>query len=472
MVGAAQPVRTMGDRMPVTEVSVVTEDLPESQVGLTIEVPPDRVDQAYDRVLNRLSQRVKIGGFRPGKAPRPLVEARVGPAALRDEVIDFLVPPLVDDALRERGIEAIARPTVEVQELERGRTARVVARVSVWPRVTLPDLDSLRVEKPETTVDDEMVERRLRELREQLAEVEPVEREVREGDVVVGDLKVLVDGEEVPEEARQAVELEVTDGSLVPELRAVLPGKNVGETATATVLQPEDHSNERLRGKQAEVRVTVQGVKEKRVPELTDEVAQQVSNGQQSTAEELRRAAREDLEASARRLDDLANERKVVQAVVEGSQVDVPAALVRRELDREVEDLEHQLGHQGLKLDRYFQYLGKTEEQYRAEREGEARGRITADLVLDEVGKQLAISPTEEEVSDYLRSQAERDPQVKDQLDRLLGNPTARQYFGNRLTRLRTLEALVARASGGAEAGAPAPTAAADADTDPDKEAR
>src|SRR5438309_9427294 len=380
--------------MSATEVSVVTENLPESQVGLTIEVPPERVDEAFERVLNRLSQRMKIGGFRPGKAPRPLVEARVGPVALREEVIDFLVPPLVSEALRERSIEAIDRPRVEVQELERGRPARLVAKVSVWPQVELMDLDGLRVERPATAVDDEMVESRLTALREQLAEVEPVEREVRDGDVVVGDLKVSVDGEEVPEEARQAMELELKEGVLVPELRAALLGKKQGDVTTAVAAMPEDHSNELLRGKHAELQVSIHGVKEKRVPELTDEVARQLSGGERQTVEELRQAVRDDLEANARRLDDLGYERKVVQAVVDGSTIEVPQALVQRELDREMDDLEHRLGHQGLRLDRYLQYLDKSTDDYRAEREPQARERIRADLVLDEVSKQLGIGPT------------------------------------------------------------------------------
>src|SRR6266700_5592990 len=131
--------------MTAADVSVVTETLPGSQVGLTIEVPPDQVDRAYDRALNRLAQRVKIGGFRPGKAPRPLLEARLGPAAIRDEVVDSLVPGLVNQALRDHQIDAIDRPRVEVQELERGRPGRFTARGSVMPEVTLPDLSALSV---------------------------------------------------------------------------------------------------------------------------------------------------------------------------------------------------------------------------------------------------------------------------------------------------------------------------------------
>src|SRR5215472_14380497 len=208
--------------MTAADVSVVTEALPGSQVGLTIEVPPEQVDLAYDRALNRLAQRVRIEGFRPGKAPRPLIEARLGPAAIRDEV-DSLLPGLVNRALQDNKIEAIDRPRVEVQELERGRPGRFTARVSVMPDVVLPDLGALHVERNSTAVDDEMVERRLRELRERLAEVEPVEREVRAGDVIVADLRVLVDGTEVQSEGRKATEVEVVEEKVIPELLAVLP---------------------------------------------------------------------------------------------------------------------------------------------------------------------------------------------------------------------------------------------------------
>src|SRR5215467_4543472 len=140
--------------MTAPDVSVVTETLPGSQVGLTIEVPSDQVDRAYERVLNRLAQRVRIEGFRPGKAPRPLIEARLGPAAIRDEVVDSLLPGLVNRALQDNKIEAIDRPRVEVQELERGRPGRFTARVSVMPDVTLPDLAALQVERTTTAVDD------------------------------------------------------------------------------------------------------------------------------------------------------------------------------------------------------------------------------------------------------------------------------------------------------------------------------
>jgi trigger factor len=430
------------------DVSVVTETLPGSQVGLTIEVPEAQVDGAYDRVLQRLSQRVRIEGFRPGKAPRALVEARLGASAIREEVIDALVPQAVDKALRDREIEAIDRPRVEIQELERGRPARFTAKVSVWPEVTLPDLDALQVEKASTEVTDEMVDQRLLELRERLAEIEPVEREAQLADVVVGDLRVLVEGNEVASESRTASEIELREGVVIPELLAALPGHKTGDVAVAEITMPEDHPDPELRGKPGQLEVTVQGVKQKTVPELTDEVAEQLSGGEQKTAALLREATREDLVQQAHRLDELAFEQAAVKSVVEAAQVEVPESLVDREVDRELEDLERRLGRRGLLLDRYLEYLSKTPEEYRAELRGDAEARVRTDVVLEQTGKQLDINPSDDEVTEYMRGEAEKDPELKGQLDRLTDSPEARDYFRHRLARLKVLEALVARLDG------------------------
>jgi trigger factor len=139
-------------------LSVVTERLPKSQVGMTIEVPAEVVNATYDRVLNRLASRAKIEGFRPGKAPRALVEARIGPAVLREEVVETMVPEVVRQALDEKSIDPIDNPDVEVLELERGRPARLKATISVMPEVTLADVTKLKVEPPDHTheVTDEM----------------------------------------------------------------------------------------------------------------------------------------------------------------------------------------------------------------------------------------------------------------------------------------------------------------------------
>ena len=430
------------------EISVEAENLPGSQVELKIDVPQATVDAAFERVVNRLSQRVKIEGFRPGKAPKALVEARIGPDALREEVIDALVPQVVSEALGQKQIEAIDRPRVDVVELERGKPAKLTAKVSVMPEITLPDLDSVHVERKATEVTNEMVEERLRELQDQLAEVEPVEREVRLGDVIVADMDVLVDGEEVPGEARRAMEADVREGVLIPELLAVLPGKKTGDVAEADVKLAEDHVDPELRGKDAHLRMTVQGVKEKRVPDLTDELASRLSNGEHSSVLSLRGAVRADLEEQARRMDELSYEQEVLKTVVDGSQVEVPTALVDHEVAHQLESMQERLQSQGLRLDRYFQYLGQTPEQWLAQARPDAESRLKVDMVLEEIGRQEGIEPSEEDVLAHMQQEASRDKELGERFTELATSRAARDYFKHRLTRLRILERLVQRASG------------------------
>lgn len=434
--------------MTPTDVSVLTETLPGSRVGLTIEVPTTQVDAAYERVVDRLSRRVKVQGFRPGKAPRALVEARIGPETMREEVAEALVNQVLPKALEDNDIDSIDRPQVEIEELDRGRPGRFKASVSVMPKVTLPDLDSLTIEQEHTEVDDAMVQERLDSLRENLAEVEPVEREVRSGDIVVGDLKVFAGDEEIPDEAREAIELEVKDGILVSELLEALPGTTIGEVATAEVTMPEDHRNPKLAGKAARLEVTVQGLKEKRIPELTDEVASQLSDAEHTTADALREGVRKDLVESSDRSDRLGFEQKAVEAVVEAAGAEIPDALVDREVDRQLERLDQQLQQQGLKLDRYLQYVGRTEQAYRADVRPEALGRVKTDLVLDELSRELQIDPSEDEVKDYIRHEAEHEQELMESLDEFLGNAGAIQYFRQRLVRVRTIEKLVERLGG------------------------
>jgi len=258
----------------------------------------------------------------------------------------------------------------------------------------------------------------------------------------------------VASEARTATEVDVREGVVIPELLAALPGHQAGEVATADVTLPDDHPNPDLRGRAARLEVTVQGVKEKTVPELTDEVAGQLSDGEQTTAADLREAVRSDLVEQARRLDELAFEQAAVAAVVEGSTVELPVALVDREVEHQVEDLERGLQRRGLRLDRYLEYVGKTAEEYLVEQRPDAENRIRVDLVLEELGKRLAISPSDDDVREYIRSQAERDDEVKGQLDSLLESSAALDYFRHRLKRLKVLEGLVARLGGASAAEA------------------
>ena len=431
--------------MSPEQLSVVTERLPKSQVGITIEVPAEVVNATYDRVLNRLASRAKIEGFRPGRAPRALVEARIGPAALREEVVDTMVPEVVQQALTEKSIDPIDNPDVEVLELERGRPARLKATISVMPDVDLADITKLTVEPPDHTheVTDEMLERRLADLREPLAEITPVEREVRVGDIAVIDIEVEVGGQRVESESRKATEADVREGVLLPELVAALPGTFVDETREVKVNFPADYSNPELAGREATIRVAVRGVKEKTLPPLDDALVKSLTNGKQETVEAYTRAVREQLEESAEAVEKIDREQSVVKALVDASSVDVPEALVDRELTSELESLERSLNRQGLKLDRYMQYLGKSIDEWMDSQRPEATARLKADLVLREYARREGLEPSDDEVDGFLEEQAGVDEELKGQVADLKKSSAARRYFASRLRRRRVLDKLV-----------------------------
>jgi trigger factor len=363
-------------------------------------------------------------------------------------VIESLVPEIVSRALTESGIDPIDRPRVDVVEFERGKPGRFTATVSVMPEVELPDLDSIRVERPHTEVADEMVDGRVAELLDSQATLEPVERPVQEGDVIVADLDVSADGKEVPSAARRAMEIEIKEGVLIPELREAVVGKSTDEVAEAEVEMPADTADSELANKRANLRLTVRGVKQKNVPPLNDRTAETVSNGEQKTALELKIAVRRDLEEQARRFDDLAYERQVLQQIVDASKVEVPATLVDHEVAHQLEDLEQRIQRQGLRLDRYFAYSGTTAQEWAAKARPDAESRLKVDMVLGEATKKLNVNPTTEEVYSYLLSEAAKDEELKGEVDKLTQNRNAVDYFRHRLTRLKTLEALVGIASG------------------------
>jgi trigger factor len=423
-------------------LSVDTEQLPKSQVGMTIEVPAERVDATYEKVLNRLASRAKLEGFRPGRAPRALVEARLGPAAIREEVVETIVPEVVQQALREKSINPIDNPDVEVVELERGRPAKLKATVSVMPEVTLGDATSLNVVTPSVEVTDEMLERRLDDVREPMAEITPVEREARAGDVAVIDVEVEADGAVVPSESRQAMEAELKEGVLLPELYEAIQGAKVGETRSVTVKFPEDYSEPLLAGKDGTIKATLQGVKEKVLPALDDALASQLSGGKHETVETYRTSVREQLEESAKAVSQMAREQAIVKALVDASAVDIPDALVDRELASHLDSLDRSLHRQGLRLDRYLEYLGKTPEQWIADERPEAEARLKVDLVLDEFARRENIEPSDDEVIAYIEEQAAADEELKGRLDELKKGPNSRRYFASRLRRLRVLERL------------------------------
>jgi trigger factor len=311
------------------------------------------------------------------------------------------------------------------------------------PEVTLADITTLQPDLHGHDVTEEMLERRLEDVRQPMAEITPVEREARLGDIAVIDIEVEVDGEVIESETQKAMEAELREGVLLPELLAVVPGTFVDETRVAKVTFPESYSDPKLAGKDATIRVTLRGVKEKILPPLDDALAKILSEGKHETVESYRESIRQELEESVRAMEKLEREQEVVRTLVDASSVEVPQTLVDRELTSQLEAMERTLNRQGLKLERYLEYVGKTIDQWVEEQRPDAEDRLKVDLVLAEFARREGLEPSDEDVIAYLEEQAAEDDDLKGQVAELKSSQTARRYFASRLRRSRVLERLL-----------------------------
>lgn len=372
---------------------------------ITFTVPAADLAAAENAAARRLGAELRIPGFRPGRAPRPLVEAQVGQDRIRSEALDQVLPGIVTEVLDDEGIEPAGSPGVEaIRDTDEG--VEVDVRVAIWP--TLPEAPDyvgrvVDVESP-ALADEEMAEQ-LTAIREQFAEVTPVERPATDGDIVVIDLAGERDGEPYEPLSADGLFHEIGAGQLVEGLDEAVTGASAGETVTFDGALPEGFDDDA--GGEVTYRVTVTEVREKTLPELTDEWAEE--NTEFDTAAEFTETLERRL--GQRKLDTSYDEfrRALIDLLVADIDIEVPQAIVRREMDRLLQDFSHRLSEQDVSIADYLQVTGQSEEQFVGDLEAQARRSIGIDLVLDAIVEDAGIELSDEELSatlDTFRSMA------------------------------------------------------------------
>jgi len=357
------------------------ERQPDSRVQLRVEAPAAELDAAISAALRRLAGRVRLPGFRPGKAPAAMVERAVGWEAVRQEAIDVLVPELYTRALEQAAVQPVDDPQLDLQPVERGQPLIFIATVTVRPEVDLGDYQSLRVDVPDTEVTDDQVEEMIEELRRRHSELRDVERPAQSGDVLRCTL-VMRRGEEVLSgEGEQDRDLDIDRERLLPGLADALIGLEAAAQRSFQLQLPEDFSREELRGVTVDVDVSVTAVRERILPPLDDSLAVLAEQG--TTLEELRSQYRTRLEEISAERDREALEAAALEALRDHVVIDLPDSMVEREIDRQIADLEIRLQSMGMPLERYLEYTGTTTEKLRGERREGAVQRLRLELALD-----------------------------------------------------------------------------------------
>jgi trigger factor len=391
-------------------------------VKLTIEVPVDEFEKDLEQTYRSIAREVKIPGFRPGKAPKPIIDAQVGRDVVLEEYVSATVPSYFRTAVTEEDLAPIGSPDVDVEQLEPGKPFIFTATVEVRPRLELTEADyrGVEVERPSTEVADEEVESWVERLRRQFGELEPVERPVRDGDFVTATITVKRDGEPVEQLSREDYLYNVGSAELGEALDAKIAGAKPGEILEFTDTLPERFGEELGGGADVTYTVLVKDVKALKLPEPDDDFAKTASEF--DTMDQLRDDLREKIhEVKEREVQGVVRDR-VLQSLIDSVEVDLPDSLIEEETAHRVQHAEERAGRYGLTLDQMLELQGWDRDRLAEDSRDHAVRAITADLVLEGVARVEELEVTADEIGAEISSLAQaygRDAkEMATQLDR------------------------------------------------------
>ncbi|NMB12896.1 MAG: trigger factor [Firmicutes bacterium] len=387
------------------------EKLGNNQVALEVEIAEERVEEALEQASRKVAQQVRIPGFRPGRAPRRVIEMRLGREVLYQEALDELIPEAYGQALRDNEITPIDAPQLDILDMEDGKPLRFKATVEVKPEVTLGEYRGLEATKQMERVTNADVDRVMEEMRERNAELVSSSKDgIENGDFAVIDFTGYIDDQPFPGGAAEGYTLEVGQGYFIPGFEEQLIGAKLEETRQVIVTFPEDYGVPQLAGKEARFDVKIHEIKEKRYPALNDEFAKDV--GDFETLLELRADIRRRLEESAEREAERKLEEDLIAELVKRSSVDIPAKMIDRQLEHKHEHLERDLQYSGLTSEQYLEILDVTEEEMEARLRTEAQQEVKTSLVIEALVAAEAIVVSDEELNQYIEDLAGDGPDV------------------------------------------------------------
>lgn len=372
------------------------EQLSPTRVRINVEVPFTELEPDFQRAYKELAKQVRLPGFRPGKAPVRLLEARFGRETMLAQVIEDVVPSRYGQALTESDVQPIGQPNIQVTKKEFGEDLQFFAEVDVRPKLDLPDLDALSVSVDPVEVADEEVDAELDSLRARFGTLTGVDRPVRGGDFVSIDLSATAGGEDVPQAAAEGLSYEVGSGRLIAGLDDALEGLSADESRVFRAkLATGEHA-----GEEADVTATVKSVKERELPEPDDEFAQLAS--EYDTIGELRASLREQVRnlKRAKQADQIRN--TVLDAVLEQVDVPVPDAVVRSQIDESTRAAMAGVNNDTGAFDQLLAQRGSSRAEFDSETAAAAEANVKRQLLLDAIADELDVTVGQDDLTERL----------------------------------------------------------------------
>ena len=370
----------------------------DGKVVIAFSATKEEFAKGLDQAFKRAVKRVNAPGFRKGKLPRAVFNKMYGEEALFQDAVDFVLPAAYTKAIDELEVSPLAMPDIDVKEISKEEGVKFEAVVTVKPNVELGEYKNLGLEKQSVEVTDADVEERLDSLLSRQAEWQIKEGESKKGDIVVIDFKGFIGDEAFEGGEAKGYELELGSGSFIPGFEEQLEGKVAPVDTEVNVTFPENYQVADLAGKAARFEVTVHDVKEKVLPELTDEFVKEFSKEAASTVAEYKEKLKEEIKLEKENLAEKSYSDKVISTAVENAKVSVPEKLVEQEVNSMFEQFTGNLSRQGLSFDLYEQFTGKGEADLKAEMKSDAENKIKTSFVLGEIAEVEKVEVTDADI--------------------------------------------------------------------------
>ncbi|NMB27999.1 MAG: trigger factor [Tissierellia bacterium] len=379
----------------------VLEKKENNKAVFSIEISEDKFEKAIQKAYFKNRNRFSVPGFRKGKVPRKIIEMNYGEGIFYEEALNTLLPEAYDKAVEDLELEPVDTPEVDIEQLEKGKPIIIKIEVTIKPEVKLGDYKSIEIEKIEYNVTDEDVDKELKAIQEMNGRIiDAGHRETKEKDILTIDYEGYVDGEQFEGGTAEDQKIEIGTGKFIPGFEEQLVGKKKGDKVDVKVVFPEDYFEESLKGKEALFKVTIKEIKEKELPILDDEFAKDVSEF--DTLEEYKESIREKLKKEAKDREQIEIENKVIEKVIELSEMNIPEVMIDNQVQNEVGQFEYRLRMQGLDIKQYLELTNTTIEDFKEQIRPLADKKVRADLVLEEIGKVEELEITDKDIDGEL----------------------------------------------------------------------
>ena len=408
-------------------MSTTVEKISSNKVKLSFDIDAAKFDEAMGKAYIKVRGQVAIPGFRKGHAPRKMIENMYGEGVFYDEAFELIFDEVYGPAIDENKLEVVDRPQVDIQQIGAGKNLQFTCEVFVKPDVTLGEYKGVEVKREHTLVTEDEVNAEIeKERNKQAAEVAVDDRPVAEGDTVNLDYSGSVDGVKFAGGTAEGQTLKIGSHTFIPGFEEQMVGMNIGEEKDLNVTFPTEYHAPDLAGKEAVFHVKVNSITETQLPALDDDFAKDISEF--DTLDAYKADVRAKLEAQAAERDNNAFTNAVIEKVMANATVEIPDAMVERQIDSMVRNFEARLAQQGLKLADFMKYTGQDEKSFRNQYRDQAEKSVRANLVLEAVENVEKFEAAEEEIDAEIEKFAKQIGQNVEDLKKNLTEGD-REYF-------------------------------------------